>query len=114
MKQNAYVFAGIVLTLGALTGCESSGTTTAPPAMSAAPVLAPAGNSVEEAARQACLRAVMAETNNPTASVQSSDFSEAGTRVVVGVGPQNAPWECIAYSNGSTTRPMSLTNEGSL
>ncbi|EEX17021.1 conserved hypothetical protein [Citreicella sp. SE45] len=43
-----------------------------------------------------------------------SSFSEAGTEVIVGVGPQGAPWQCIAYRDGSTTRPMSMTNEGTL
>lgn len=74
----------------------------------------PAGNSAEEAARQACLSAVRAETNNPQVAVGSSEFSEAGTRVIVAVGPQQAAWECIAYRDGSTTRPVSLTNEGAL
>lgn len=72
------------------------------------------GNSAEAAARQACLNATIAETNNSNASVASSSFSEAGTEVIVAVGPQRARWQCIAYRDGSTTRPMSLTNEGAL
>ena len=62
------------------------------------------------AAEQACLRAVTTETNNPDVVLLSSSFSQAGTEVTVGVGPQRAPWKCIAYSDGSTSRPMSLRN----
>lgn len=62
----------------------------------------------------ACLNAVKAETGNYDAAVLSSSFSQAGTEVIVGVGPQRARWQCIAYSDGSTSRPMSLTNEGFL
>ena len=62
----------------------------------------------------ACLAAVITETNNPDVAVLGSEFSEAGTNVTVGVGAQRAPWQCIAYSDGTTSRPMSLTNEGSL
>ena len=61
-------------------------------------------------AEQACLRAVTIETNNPDVVLLSSSFSQAGTEVMVGVGPQRAPWQCIAYSDGSTTRPMSMRN----
>jgi hypothetical protein len=65
-------------------------------------------------AEQACLRAVTAEANNPDVVLLSSSFSQAGTEVIVGVGPQQARWQCIAYSDGTTTRPISLTNEGTL
>ena len=51
----------------------------------------PAGNSAETAARSACLNAVIGETGNPDTAVLSSDFSEAGTMVRVGVGSQRAP-----------------------
>ena len=62
------------------------------------------------AAEQACLRAVTVETNNPDVVLLNSSFSQAGTEITVGVGPQRAPWQCIAYSDGSTTRPMSMRN----
>lgn len=61
-------------------------------------------------AEQACLRTVTVETNNSDVVLLSSIFSQAGTEVMVGVGPQRAPWQCIAYSDGSTTRPMSIRN----
>lgn len=63
---------------------------------------------------EVCLAAVIAETKNSDVAVLGSEFSEAGTNVTVGVGPQRARWQCIAYSDGTTSRPMSLTNEGSL
>ena len=103
--RKATIGAALLSALVALVGCEtadSSGTA------------APAGNSAEAAARQACLAAVKKETGNPQASVSSSEFSEAGTKVIVAVGQQQAAWECIAYKDGSTSRPMSLTNEGAL
>lgn len=65
-------------------------------------------------AQQACLRDVTAETSNPDVVVLSSAFSEAGTQVTVGVGPDRAPWNCIAYSDGTTAGIESLTNEGTL
>ena len=66
------------------------------------------------AAEQACLQRVSIETNNGDVTVLSSSFSQAGTEVIVGVGQQRAPWQCIAYSDGATSRPMSMTNEGFL
>ena len=66
------------------------------------------------AAEQACLRDVTATTNNPDVVLLGSEFSQAGTLVRVGVGPQRAPWKCIAYSNGTTAGIESLTNEGTL
>jgi hypothetical protein len=71
----------------------------------------PAGNSVEEQARAACVRDVSAFTGNADVAVMSSEFSEAGTRVVLRVGPTGT-WECYAYSDGATDRIMSLTDEG--
>ena len=65
-------------------------------------------------AQQACLQRVSIETNNGDVSVIRSSFSEAGTEVIVGVGPDRAPWQCIAYSDGTTTQPMSMTDEGFL
>ena len=63
---------------------------------------------------QTCLNAVAQSTGNSEVRLLSSEFSEAGTLVKVGVGPDAAPWQCIAYSDGATDGIMSLTNEGSL
>lgn len=73
-----------------------------------------ASSGMSSAEGQACLNAVKAETGNPDAVVLSSSFSQAGTEVIVGIGPQRARWQCIAYSDGTTSRPMSLTDEGFL
>lgn len=89
--------------LATLAGCVEMGTPDPGP-----------GNSAEAAARQACLRDVSASTGNYDAAVLSSSFSEAGTEVIVGIGPQRAQWRCIAYRDGTTTGIMSLTNEGFL
>ena len=102
--KNLVMFAVAAVSISALAGCVeddgSSGTA--------------AGNSAEAAARQACLNATIRETGNRNAAVARSEFSEAGTEVIVVVGNQQAAWQCIAYRDGSTTRPMSLTNEGTL
>jgi hypothetical protein len=87
--------------LGLLAGCVES-----------VPAAGP-GNSVEANARAACVSSVRSETGNSDVSVLSSEFSEAGTRVVLRVGPTGT-WECYGYSDGATDRIMSLTNEGTL
>ena len=104
MKRALTLAAGLAA-LVALAGCETSGDGSSAP---------PAGNAPEEAGRQACLRDVKSTTGNYDAVVLSSSFSEAGTEVIVGIGPQRARWRCIAYSDGSTAGIMSLTDEGAL
>ena len=76
----------------------------APPAPAAATAMA---------AEQACLRDVAATTNNGEVRVVASTFSEAGTEVIVGVGP-TGQWRCIAYADGTTAGVQSLTDEGRL
>lgn len=65
-------------------------------------------------AEQGCLRDVTRTTNNPDVVMLSSSYSEAGTEVIVGVGPDRARWRCIGYKDGTTSSIMSLTNEGAL
>jgi len=65
-------------------------------------------------AEQGCLRDVTRETNNPDVVMFSSSYSEAGTEVIVGVGPQLASWRCIGYRDGTTAGIMSLTDEGAM
>ena len=65
-------------------------------------------------AEQGCLRDVTRTTNNPDVVLLSSSFSQAGTEVIVGVGPQQARWRCIGYEDGTTSSIMSLTDEGRL
>jgi hypothetical protein len=62
-------------------------------------------------AQQACLAAVSRTANTTDVSVLSSMGSEAGTQVKVGVGPDRAQWNCIAYSDG-TTAAVQFDGEG--
>jgi hypothetical protein len=89
-----------LVAVAALAGCveESSSTASSTPSL----------------AEQGCLRDVSRTTNNGDVAIMSSTFSEAGTQVIVGVGPERARWECIGYSDGTTAGIMSLTDEGSL
>ncbi|WP_261193824.1 MULTISPECIES: hypothetical protein [Rhodobacterales] len=70
--------------------------------------------STPNRANQDCLTAVAQATGNSQVRVLSSEAREANIRVVVGVGPDAAPWQCITYGDGTTEGIMSLTNEGSL
>lgn len=89
-----------------LAGCtETTGGTR--PSSAAAP-------GTPSLAEQACLRDVTRQTNNPDVVMLSSSYSEAGTEVIVGVGPQRARWRCIGYRDGTTAGIMSLTDEGAL
>ncbi len=101
MKQTIKIVAGISLA-AVLAGCsETTGGSSS-------------NAKTPNAAEQACLRDVTRETNNPDVVLLNSSFSQAGTEVIVGVGPQRARWRCIAYSDGTTAGIMSLTNEGAL
>ncbi|WP_085789856.1 hypothetical protein [Roseivivax jejudonensis] len=71
------------------------------------------GDSLEGQARSACASAVRAETGNPDVRVQRSSFSEAGTEVILQVGPTGT-WRCIGYRDGTTAGIQSLTDEGTL
>lgn len=79
-----------VAALLALTACVPDGGATG----AAAPI--------PDAAEQACLAAVSRTANTGDVVLIGSEFSQAGTFVRVGVGPDRAPWKCIAYSDGST------------
>lgn len=71
-------------------------------------------SSTPSRANQDCLTAVAQATGNSQVSVLSSEAREANIRVIVGVGPDAAPWQCITYGDGTTEGIMSLTDEGSL
>jgi len=62
---------------------------------------------------QACLQAVSTETNNGDVTLLSTETSEANTVVMIGVGPQRAPWRCLV-SGGVVAEVMSMTDEGAL
>ena len=82
-----------------LTACvEDTGSATSPP----------------NRANQDCLAAVAQTTGNSEVRILSSEPREANILVIVGVGPDAAPWQCITYGDGTTEGIMSLTNEGSL
>jgi uncharacterized protein YraI len=69
------------------------------------------GAVTPSAAEQACLAAISRETQNGDVVLLGSDFSEAGTVVRVGVGPDRAPWQCIAYADGTTGGIMFLSED---
>jgi hypothetical protein len=100
--SNLKLFAGLVM-LSSLAACVEDG-----------------GGSTEvvaqtpSAAAQACLRDVTTTTNNGDVALISESFSQAGTEVIVGVGPDRARWRCIGYSDGTTAGIESLTDEGAL
>jgi hypothetical protein len=82
-----------------LTGCvEDTGSATSSP----------------NRANQDCLAAVAQTTGNSQVRILSSEAREANILVIVGVGPDAAPWQCITYGDGTTEGIMSLTNEGFL
>jgi hypothetical protein len=72
------------------------------------------GTDPETAAQDACIRDVGREAGNSNLSILGSSFSEAGTEVIVGVGPQQAPWRCIAYRDGTTAGIEFMGDEGAL
>jgi hypothetical protein len=94
-----------------LAGCVSED---APGTADASATAAAAGTP--SLAEQGCLREVTATTGNGDVTVLGSEFSQAGTNVTVGVGPDRAPWSCIGYEDGTVAPDsiVSLTNEGFL
>ncbi len=62
---------------------------------------------------QACLQAVSIKTNNGEVMVLSIETSEANNVVIVGVGPNRAPWRCLV-SKGVVAEVSSQTDEGRL
>ena len=63
---------------------------------------------------QACLAAVSRETNNGEVAVLSSEFSQANTVVMIGVGAQRAPWRCLVSNSGVVQEVMFTGSEGRL
>ena len=72
----------------------------------------PQASGASAADTSACLTAVAEQTGN-SVSVLRSEVSEANTLVMVGVGPQQAPWRCLV-SGGQVADVMSMTDEGAL
>jgi hypothetical protein len=46
--------------------------------------------------------------------VLSSEFSQANTVVVIGVGSQRAPWRCLVSNSGVVAEVMYAGSEGRL
>ncbi len=92
----------LALALAGLAGCvEETATISTVPMRTA--------GSADEAA---CLAAVAAQTNN-TGVVLESITSEANNMVTIGVGSEQARWQCLV-KNGVVAQTMSMTNEGTL
>ena len=72
------------------------------------------GSDVSAAAIDACLGAVSGQTGESNVSVLSSEFSEANSQVMVGVGNQNAPWRCLVSNDGAVQEVTSQVDEGNL
>jgi carbamoylphosphate synthase small subunit len=66
------------------------------------------------AAIRACLGAVAEETQERDLAVLSSEYSEANSVVVVGVGAKRAPWRCLSSNDGKVAEVSSMTDEGGL
>jgi hypothetical protein len=106
MANLKLVFGALLLGAAALSGCSetASNTSTAPAA---------ALRTGSQADEGACELAVTQQTKNSDVVTLSSEFSQANTEVIVGVGPQRAKWRCLV-SGGKVAEVMSLTNEGAL
>lgn len=63
---------------------------------------------------QACLAAVSRESNNGEVTVLNSEFSQANTLVMIGVGSQRAPWRCLVSNSGVVQEVMFAGSEGRL
>ncbi len=106
----------------AQTEAPAAGSTPAPAATKTPPAQPPeenaaAGSEVAPGTpskdEQVCLQAVSTETNNADVVTLSVEESEANTLVMVGVGPNRAPWKCLA-KDGVVAEVMSMTDEGAL
>lgn len=71
-------------------------------------------SDVSDAAIDACLKAVSAETSEPNVSAMSTEFSEANSVVMVGVGEQRAPWKCLVSNDGDVAEVSFTGDEGKL
>jgi len=63
---------------------------------------------------KACLAAVGKQTNNSELALLGKEFSEANSRVMIGVGPNKAPWSCLVSNDGVVAEVMFTGSEGKL
>lgn len=75
---------------------------------------AASSSSVSQAAINACLDVVKAQTNETDVDVLSTEFSEANSLVMIGVGPQRAPWKCLVSNDGQGAEASFAGDEGKL
>lgn len=70
------------------------------------------GSDVSGAAVDACLAAVTDQTGESRVSVTSTEFSEANSLVMIGVGENQAPWRCLV-SNDAQVQEVMFTGDDS-
>lgn len=71
-------------------------------------------SEVSDAAINACLSAVRQETGEADVAVLSTEFSEANSLVMIGVGAQRAPWKCLVSNDGQVAGVSFAGDEGKL
>ncbi|WP_436637828.1 hypothetical protein [Microbaculum sp. FT89] len=71
-------------------------------------------SEVSDAAIDACLAAVRQETGEADVAVLSTEFSEANSLVMIGVGAQRAPWKCLVSNDGQVAGVSFAGDEGKL
>ena len=74
---------------------------------------AASSSDVSQAAIDACVGAVDAETDGDVV-VLSTEFSEANSMVMVGVGANQAPWKCLVSNDGQVAEVSFAGDEGAL
>ena len=114
MKSVILAPLGVAALLG-LAACDDTvGTpTSATPPTSANPMFPDVGFSpdVSNAAVDACRNAVDAQTDGAV-DIVGSEFSQAASVVYLTVGPQLAPWRCLAGNDGTVDEVMFVGSEG--
>ena len=75
---------------------------------------AASSSTVSQAAIDACLAAVKAQTSGGDLDVLSTEFSEANSVVMIGVGPERAPWKCLVSNDGQVAEMSFAGDEGKL
>lgn len=117
MKSLGFGLVAVAATLSvlAIAACVAppSSPSAPPPAQ---PAAAPAVSSRQApaVAESACLTAVSRQTREPQVSVLSSEFSQANSLVMVGVGPKRAPWRCLVSNDGKVAEVSFAGSEGAL
>jgi hypothetical protein len=78
------------------------------------PQAAAAATGAPSKQEQACLAAVSNKANNGEVTVLSSEFSQANSVVMIGVGSKRAPWRCLVSNSGVVQEVMFAGSEGKL